>query len=135
MARLFLFIFVLLTPLAAKAQPQVPTLSGQAGEILNSPVCNFLHNRSDQVMMGTIYLKEQTAPSGDSIRQSENFRLEPDQKRQICALGPFYEGRRIELVIRTLIPLFTCRTTLDREIFLDATPQDNGMKKLSATCY
>lgn len=123
-------------PLNAFAQPAPPSVTeGMAGEIINPPICTDLINRSDQVIMGTILTAPQTIQTGDSVRHRKNFKLDPGKKEQICAAGPFYEGRRIELVIRTLIPLFTCRTTLAQEIYLDATPGEGGMKKLSATCH
>lgn len=130
-----LFAF-LIFPVTAFAQPTMPSVTeGMAGEIISEPICTDLINRSDQLIMGTILTAPQTLESGDSVRHRRNFKLEAGTKEQICAAGPFYEGRRIELVIRTLIPLFTCRTTLTQEIYLDATPGEGGMKKLSATCH
>lgn len=121
-------------PAAVVAQPLPVVLEGQEGEVTSAPICTFLVNRSNQTIMGVVYTAPQTVPSGQTLRRSQNFRLESHEKKQICATGPFYEGRRLELVIRTLIPLFTCRTTLDREIFLDAEEGEGGIKKLSAAC-
>lgn len=120
----------------AFAQPAPPSVNeGIEGEIIGEPICTFLVNRSDQVIMGTVLTAPQTLESGDNVRHRQNFKLAAGAKQQICAAGPFYAGRRLEVVIRTLIPLFTCRTTLSQEIYLDATPVGGGMKKLSATCY
>lgn len=84
--------------------------------------------------MGFIATAGQKMASGDIVKHRENFRLEAGERKQICAAGPFYEGQRLELTIRTIMPLFSCKTRIDREIFLDAK-KERGFNKLSATCY
>ena len=130
------FIFlVCLFSFPALAQIAMPPLGGKEGEITSQPICTYLTNRSDQTILGTISTAAQTLPSGDSVRHRDNFRLAAGERKQICTTGPFYEGRRLEIVLKTLLPLFDCKTRIDREIFLDATLQESGFKKLSATCY
>lgn len=107
--------------------------TGKEGEILAKPLCTWLTNRSDQTIMGFIATAAQPVASGDIVKHRENFRLDAGQRQRICAAGPFYEGQRLELTIRTIIPLFTCKTKLDREIFLDAKPAPE-FTKLTATC-
>ena len=113
---------------------QVPSRQA-AGEITRQPICTYLINRSDQTIMGTIATKSQKLADGTIAAHSDNFKLGAGDRRQFCAAGPFFEGRRLELTIRTLIPLFSCYTKIDRDIYLDATPDAGGFKKLSATCY
>lgn len=84
--------------------------------------------------MGTLATAPQKLPSGDTAKHRDNFKLPAGERKQFCAAGPFYQGQRLELILRTVIPLFSCKTKIDREIFLDAK-QENGYKKLSATCY
>lgn len=118
----------------AAAQLQLPPVgTGKEGEILKKPICTWLTNRSEQTIMGFIATASQKVASGDMVAHRENFRLEAGARQQICAAGPFFEGQRLELTIRTIIPLFSCKTKLDREIFLDAKPEP-GFTKLSATC-
>lgn len=129
-----LFLLILLCSMPALAQR--PLISaGKEGEILSRPICSWLTNRSDQTIIGTLATASQTIASGDVVKHRDNFRLEAGERRQFCAAGPFYEGQRLELTLRTLIPLFQCKTKIDREIFLDAKEDENGFKKLSATCY
>ena len=131
MIRLFLlFCLMIATPAFAQAPSREP-----AGEITSQPICGTLKNRSDQTIMGTMATKSQKIASGDMVAHQENFKLLAGQEREFCAAGPFFEGRRLELTLRTLIPLFSCYTKIDREIFLDAKPGPGGFKKLSATCY
>ena len=127
-----LLILLLFSSFPAMAQPVAGEV--EEGEIISTPICTDLTNRSAQTIMGTITTASQTIDTGDVVKHRSNFRLDAGAKQKICAAGPFFEGRRVALVIRTLIPLFECKTTLDQEIFLDATPQDDGTTKLSATC-
>lgn len=119
---------------AAPAFAQVPSRQ-PAGEITTKPMCGKLVNRSAQTIMGTIATKSQRLPSGDMAAHQENFKLLSGEERELCTTGPFFEGRRLELTLRTLIPLFSCYTKIDRTVYLDAKPDDTGFKKLSATCY
>ena len=128
----FVLILILLSAVPAYAQP--PSRQ-QTGEITSRPICGKLINRSDQTIMGTMATKSQRLPGGEMAAHQENFKLLSGEKREFCAAGPFFEGQRLELTLRTLIPLFSCYTKIDRDIFLDAKPDETGFKKLSATCY
>jgi hypothetical protein len=136
--RYFLIATFLLLACAspAAAQMKLPPAggTGKEGEILKKPICSWLTNRSEQTIMGFMATASQKVASGDVVKHRENFRLDAGQRKQFCAAGPFYEGQRLELTIRTIIPLFSCKTKIDREIFLDAKPEP-GFTKLSATCY
>ncbi len=136
MNRILLSLALLLIAAPALAQPAPISLtSGKEGEIIKQPICTYLTNRSDQTIMGTISTAAQTIPSGDKVKHRDNFTLKSGERRQFCAAGPFYEGQRLEIMLRTIIPLFTCKTKINQEIFLDAKEDENGFKKLSATCY
>ncbi len=105
---------------ADAAAPQRPSVTGgAAGEITSAPVCADLINRSTVTIQGTLSLMPQTLPDGTLQHYSDNFKLSPNEKKEVCATGPFYEGRRLELTIRTLMPLFSCKTSLERDIYLD----------------
>ncbi len=121
--------------LPALAQPQLPDSMGKAGETTPNPICSKLTNRSTVSIQGTLATMTRTLPNGDLQQFSDNFKLLPNEQRDICAAGPFYEGRRIELTIRTLFPLFSCKTQLGKEIFLDMEEDADGIKHYSATCY
>lgn len=125
---------MLLVLSATSAFAQVPSRQ-TAGEIVSKPICTYLVNRSDQTIMGSIATKSQTLADGTVAAHTDNFKLAAGDRRQFCAAGPFFEGQRLELTLRTLIPLFSCYTKIDREIYLDAKPGPGGFKKLSATCY
>lgn len=130
--RMFFLLLTLLTcsfPAMAQYNPN----EGREGEILSSPICSKIVNRSKQTMIGTLSTAPQST-DGQTMTNSQNFRLEAGEKLDFCAAGPFYKGRRLHLVLRTLIPLFDCKTKIDHEIYLDAKEDKYGFKKLSATC-
>lgn len=104
------------------------------GEVTRQPICSKLTNRSTVTIQGTITLAAQKLANGETHQFSENFKLSPNETQDVCASGPFYAGRRIDLTIRTLIPLFSCKTALGQEIFLDMKEVDGGLKQYSATC-
>ena len=126
-----LILFPISTALAEKP---APFNSGKEGEIISKPICSWLTNRSGQTIMGFIATASQKVASGDVVKHRDNFRLAAGERRQFCAAGPFHEGRRLELTLRTIIPLFSCKTKIDKEIFLDAKPDESGFVKLTATC-
>lgn len=107
----------------------------KAGEITAKPICGVLINRSDQSIMGTLTTAPQTLPGGDIARHRDNFKLAAGARKEFCASGPFFEGQRLELILRTLIPLFSCKTKIDKDIYLDSKTDENGLRKVSATCY
>jgi hypothetical protein len=138
----FVLLILLAVPGIAQAQfIQFPSTNsspgtGREGEIIARPICSAIVNRSDQAILGTLSTAGQAMPSGDVIRHRDNFRLEAGDRREFCSTGPFYEGQRLEIVLRTIIPLFDCKTKIDRgDIYLDAIEDEYGVKKLSATCY
>lgn len=135
MIRFLPFLLILLFPLAASAQIDLPSPNaGKEGEIISQPICSALVNRSDQTILGTLSTAGQQIETGEIIRHQDNFRLAAGERKEFCATGPFYEGQRLEVVLRTLLPLFDCKTKINHEIFLDALPNQYGFKKLSATC-
>lgn len=124
----FFFLIALLSlPLSA---PSAQTM----GEITSKPICGKLENRAGQTILGSIATAEQRIDSGDLVSHKENFKLEDGETWDICTRGPFFPGQRLELTIRTLMPLFSCRTKIDQTIYLEAERQAGGFKKLSATC-
>lgn len=130
----FLSILLLALLAAPSSFAQINNLPQKEGEVLSKPICSALKNRSDVSIQGTLATAPQTLKNGDISRHRDNFRLMPGERKEFCVSGPFFEGRRIELTIRTLIPLFDCKTKITKEILLDSIIQDDGSRKYSATC-
>lgn len=109
---------LMLSPLAAGAQ----TLSLD-GEIVQEPMCFTVRNTAEHKVYGTFGTNYYVTPEGTQARHRSNFRLEPAGAKdeegfpadaaEFCSYGPFFEGRRLELVLRTLFPIFDCYTKVD----------------------
>jgi len=118
-----LVICAFLTPLAA-----------HAGEVTPFNECATLRNMSGQTIMGVVRTAPFKSTTGNVQRHEGTFRLEAEETAQVCSQGPFYDGYKVELTIRTIIPLFTCKTRLSGDIYLRKTETKEGITKLYADC-
>ncbi|MCB1558575.1 MAG: hypothetical protein KDJ50_06600 [Alphaproteobacteria bacterium] len=106
----------------------------KAGDVTPFDECANLRNMSNQTIMGVVRTAPFKSTVGEVERHEGSFRLEPDEIATICSQGPFYDGYRVELIIRTIIPLFTCKTRLSGDIYLRKTETEDGITKLYADC-
>lgn len=121
--------------------------AARAQEILNDPVCFTVRNTANHKVYGNFVTDYYTAEDGTQARHRSNFRLDeagakdpekgfPLDVAEFCSYGPFFEGRQLELVIRTLIPVFSCKTSVEKgEIIIksERLPDDSG-NKIWAEC-
>jgi hypothetical protein len=110
--------------------------SAKAQEIVSDPICFQLRNTADFTILGNFITDFYTKPDGAQSRHRSNFRLgaagtkdeegyEAD-RAEFCSYGPFFEGRKIELVLRTLFPVFSCKTKIDQgEILIKSKRKDD----------
>lgn len=119
----------------------------RAQEILNDPICFTVRNTANHKVYGNFVTDYYTAEDGTQARHRSNFRLDeagakdpekgfPLDAAEFCSYGPFFEGRQLELVIRTLIPVFSCKTSVEKgEIIIksERLPDDSG-NKIWAEC-
>ena len=137
MKKLFAFIFLSsLSPAPIMAQ-----------EVLSSPICVNIRNEAPYRVYGQVATDYYTTPDGTKARHTGTFRLEKkdtyDKKRdlltdrtQICSSGPFYPGRQLELTLRTLIPIFSCKTSIEYgEIVIQGQIKKDGTSKTWVNCF
>ena len=135
-----LFIFGCVSQAVAQDRPGQP-------DIVKDPICFMVRNSADFTMYGNFGTDFYTNPSGGQARHRSNFRLEaagsideqgyPADRAEFCSYGPFFPGRKLELQIRTLFPVFSCMTRIDQgEIVLraDRKSDDSGYDYY-ADCY
>lgn len=122
-----LFAFFMLSAAPARAQMD--------GEILTDPICFYLINKAPYTVLGSVNSNIYQAQDNVKARHRSNFRLEVGQKAPFCSTGPFYEGRKLELTLRTVIPIFSCKTAITRDIVIEGERKDGGSAKTWATCY
>lgn len=93
------------------------------GEIVQDPICFTIRNTAEHKIYGTFGTNYYIAADGTQARHRSNFRLEPAGSKddegypadaaEFCSYGPFFEDRKLELVLRTLFPVFTCYTHIE----------------------
>lgn len=107
-------------------------LTAWAGDVTPFKECATLRNAANQQVMGVIKT-ESFIYRGQEVRHEKNFDLQDGESVEVCSTGPFFPGYKVELTIRTIMPLFTCNTRLSGEIVLRSKEQD-GMTLLYADC-
>ena len=120
-------IIVLLVLVSACAQAQ------DVG-VTESPVCFGIENPTPYTVYGTLVSDTYTAPDGTTARHHEEFKLESNHAARFCSTGPFYPGRKLDLQLRTLIPVFECRTGTDGTIRIRSAKDQFGNVKTWADC-
>lgn len=106
--------------------------SAYAGDITPFKECGTLINSAGQQVMGVIRT-ETFKYKGQLARHERNFDLQDGESVEVCSTGPFYNGYKVELTIRTIMPLYTCKTRLSGNIYLRKREQD-GITVLYAEC-
>lgn len=123
------------------------TFPAVAQEITPQPICFTVKNTAPYKVYGQIATNYYTTPDGTQARHTGTFRLEKKDttdsetghakdRREFCVSGPFYPNRKVELTIRTLVPIFTCQTSVELgDIVIHGRRKDDGTTKTWATCY
>lgn len=107
----------------------------QDGQFTATPVCSDLINDTGHSVYGAVETDRATAPDGDVTYYKSNFRLKAGEKTQICSNGPFFTGGKLTLTLRSLFPLFECKTSLGQPISIKTQRNERGGLDWSATCY
>jgi len=120
----------------------------KAQDITTEPICFVVRNTADYKVYGSFVTDYYTAEDGTRARHSSNFRREakgtiheekgyPLDVAEFCSYGPFFEGRKLDMVLRTFVPIFECRTSVELgEIIIKGQRKadDSGVKTW-AECY
>lgn len=116
------FLFLLMF-FSAFGSVSVLTKTASAQEIVKEPICFMLRNAANFKVYGNFGTDYYTRPDGVRARHRSNFRLEPvgsvdeegypADKAEFCSYGPFYPGRKLYFTLRTLFPVFSCKTRID----------------------
>jgi hypothetical protein len=99
--------------------------SARAQEIVAEPLCFVLANEAPYKVYGNFNTDFYTKPDGSQARHRSNFRLDeagatdpekgyPTDRAEFCSYGPFYPDRMLHLTLRTLVPIFDCKTKIDQ---------------------
>lgn len=122
------------------------SVPAHAQEIVQEPVCFIVRNQAPYKVYGNFVTDYYTAADGTKARHRSNFRLEeagaidpekgyPLDVAEFCSYGPFYPERQLELVLRTLVPIFSCKTHVEKgEIIIKGERLPEGGTKTWAEC-
>ncbi|MCB1532682.1 MAG: hypothetical protein KDJ35_07420 [Alphaproteobacteria bacterium] len=120
------------------------------GEIVQEPICFVVINDAPHMVLGSFVTDTYTKTDGSIGRHRSNFRLQesgavdkekgyPTDRAEFCSYGPFFEGRKLEFTIRTLFPVFSCKTNIESgPITIKSIPRKDdpmGGFDYTATCY
>jgi hypothetical protein len=116
-------------------------------DVVSEPICFKVRNEAPYKVYGSFITNYYTAEDGAKARHRSNFRLdepgstnaqtgEPSDQSDFCTYGPFLPDRKLELVIRTLVPIFSCKTKVDQgEIVIKGYRKPEGGTDTFAECY
>ncbi len=100
----------------------------------DEPVCGRVRNMASYSVMGSVATDYDILADGSRGRHRSNFRIPAGEFAEFCTKGPFYDGRRVELTIRTLVPIFSCYTKFDKEIVIIGSKKVDGSYETKAIC-
>lgn len=98
------------------------------------PICTTLTNEAPYNVIGTVATNSFVRPDGIKTYHRSNFRLATDEGIDICSYGPFYPGYRLEITLRTLIPVFSCKTTLNEPLIISGYRKEEGGAETWVNC-
>ena len=101
----------------------------------DQPICSKIRNLASYTVLGTITTDYDIFPDGMKARHSSNFRIKPEGFAEFCSKGPFYEGQRVDFVLKSLFPIFSCRTKVGREIVIIGSKRIDGSYDTRAICH
>ncbi len=104
------------------------------GEVVSSPICFNIKNEADYSVFGRVMSNYFVRADGVKTRHRSTFRLSPGAWREVCTTGPFFEGRQVELVLQTLVPIFDCKTAITGDIIIRGERTSDGTTKTWAEC-
>lgn len=142
MRRTFLFALIL-SALAVPAFAQNENL-----DIVKEPICFAVRNQAPYKVYGNFATDNYITAEGIKARHRSNFRLDepgtkdekgnPTDAAEFCSYGPFLPNRMLELTLRTLVPIFSCKTKIDQgEIIIKGHRKEgpDGGTETWAECY
>lgn len=103
-----------------------------------TPQCADIRNKTNRTVYVGVRTNYFMGKDKSKERHEASLRLDPNEHQQVCATGPFYDDYRVEIILRTIMPLFDCKTKLEGSLTITATDAktDDGdtYTKLSLDC-
>lgn len=124
---------------AAAQNDTIPRLFSEPGDLIIPPPmiepaspdgsrCFTILNKAPYTVMGSIRTGFVDAADGTRVRKSANFRLGPGARQQACTKGPYHKGGRVELILRTIVPIFSCYVVPQGEVVIHGEIKKSGSR-------
>lgn len=90
--------------------------------------CGKIINTTNYTIFGMVSTNYYLDQDNEKSRYTVNFRLAAGEEWPVCTTGPFYEGYKVDLQIKTLVPVFDCRTAVTGDILVKSIMEDDVTK-------
>lgn len=110
------------------------TLPAHAQLLSEEPLCLKIVNAVGNEVLGHIETAEYYDENGSLSWHKSNFRLAIDAEQDVCSTGPFFDGYKLRVVVKTLIPLYSCLTEMNHTITITRQENAQGIKELVMDC-
>ncbi len=111
-----------------------PTTPQAFGEVISEAQCFNVINKAPYTVFGSIHTNFFLRDDGIKTRHKSNFRFAAEERAEFCTYGPFYDDQKVELVLKTLIPIFKCKTRTEGDIIIYGRRKSEGGTETWATC-
>jgi len=111
-----------------------PTMPEALGEVIEEAQCFNVINKAPYTVYGSIHTNFFIRDDGIKTRHQSNFRLETENFAEFCTYGPFYEEQKVELVLRSFIPIFKCKTGIEGDVIIYGRRKSEGGTETWAVC-
>ena len=105
-----------------------------AGEVTPFKECASIRNAIGYTMTGIMRTAGFKTTTGNVKYHEGTFVLNDNENVVICSSGPFYPGYKVEMTLKTIMPIFSCQTRLSGEIVLRKRINDDGVTEIYADC-
>lgn len=130
--KVYRFLPILVVVFAVSLFSLTPHVLAQAyegeafGEVTQEQICFNVVNTAPYRVYGGIETNDLIRPDGIKTKHREIFRLGPEEQVQFCTTGPFYDNREIRVILRSLVPMFECKTSVMGDIVIQGVRLPEG---------
>ena len=106
----------------------------QAQTFTDTPLCLTLDNKTGDAVLGHIETAEYRDDHGKQSWHRHNFRIPKEESQEVCSTGPFFDDQKLRVVVKTIMPLYTCLTSMGGTVTITREPNQYGFKMLMMDC-
>lgn len=105
-------------------------------EYVYPPICFEITNTAPYTVFGEVSTAEDQNDQGKIVTHRAVFRLKNQESEPVCSTGPYYEGSRLRITLRTIFPIFECKTLIyeDADIIIRGQVQNDGTTETWIEC-